>query len=260
MHITDSHNHLHFSEYRNDFPVVVERAMDAGVKTMLLVGIDRNDSIRALGLADTREDLYVSIGIHPQNAGRFTPDDVAALERLCAGQKTVAVGETGFDLYRTPDTEHLQRDLFVAHIELARKSSLPLVIHDRDAHRQTVSVLDNERAWSLGGVFHCYSGDTELAARVIDKGFLISVPGVVTYKNASVLRDVVRMCPLDSLLVETDAPYLAPAPFRGKRNEPSYLRETIFMIASIRGCTPDLVAEKTTENFFRLFSKAKPKQ
>jgi TatD DNase family protein len=260
MHITDSHNHLHFSEYRNDLSSVMDKALDAGVKTMLLVGIDPEDSLRALSTAETREGLFASVGIHPQNADTYSPADVLLLEHIASRQHAVAVGETGFDLYRTPDTENLQKELFIAHVELARKCSLPLVIHDRDAHRQTISVLDAEGAWSLGGVFHCYSGDKELAASILDKGFLLSVPGVLTYKNASVLRDVVRMCPLDSLLVETDAPYLAPVPYRGRRNEPSYLKETLRELAEIKGCTVEQAAEKTTENFFRLFPKTKKRE
>lgn len=179
-----------------------------------------------------------------------------SLEALAADPKVVAVGETGFDLYRKPETEAAQAELFRAHIELARKSGLPLVIHDRNAHEQTFKLLEEEDAWALGGVFHCFSGSASLASYVIGKGFLVSVPGVVTYRNARQLREAVNRCPLDALLVETDAPFLAPVPHRGKRNEPSFLTNTIAEIAAIKGCSPDEVADAATSNFLRLFSRA----
>ncbi|HNY65882.1 MAG TPA: TatD family hydrolase [Deltaproteobacteria bacterium] len=253
MRAADSHNHLHFDSYDQDFAQVVDRSFSAGITCMLLVGIDAEDSRRAVKAADTRDGLYASIGIHPQNAGIFSPEDVFSLEGLAGEGKVVAVGETGYDLYRTPESESLQKELFKAHVSLARRLSLPLVIHDRDAHAQTLSLLDECDAWSLGGVFHCYSGDVHMAERVLERGFFISVPGVVTYKTAQVLREVVRMCPMDSLLVETDAPFLSPVPFRGKRNEPSYMVKTIEEMARLKGCTPEDMGRQTLENFTRLF-------
>lgn len=259
MNTADSHNHLHFRDYGGDREGVMGRARDAGVTRMLLVGIDAGDSREAVEVAATRDGLYASIGIHPQNAGIFFPQDVFSLEGLAGLGKVVAVGETGFDLYRTPQSEALQKELFEAHISLARKLSLPLVIHDRDAHAQTLEVLDRCDAWLLGGVFHCYSGDVQMAARVLEKGFYLSVPGVVTYKTAEVLREVVRRCPARSLLAETDAPFLSPVPHRGKRNEPAYVIRTIEEMARLKGMTPEAMGRQVLENFDRLFLSKKRK-
>ncbi|MFY9397139.1 MAG: TatD family hydrolase [Desulfomonilia bacterium] len=256
MNITDSHSHLHFSEFDPDRDEVIERAAQVGVSSMLLVGIDPEDSAKAVSVAASREGLFAAVGVHPQLAGERSPGEVLSLEALAADPKVVAVGETGFDLYRKPETEAAQAELFRAHIELARKSGLPLVIHDRNAHEQTFKLLEEEDAWALGGVFHCFSGSASLASYVIGKGFLVSVPGVVTYRNARQLREAVNRCPLDALLVETDAPFLAPVPHRGKRNEPSFLTNTIAEIAAIKGCSPDEVADAATSNFLRLFSRA----
>ncbi len=254
MQIADSHNHLHFRSFRKDLSAVLERAHAAGVHSMLLVGIDPEDSSDALSVASTHEGLLVSIGIHPSSAKEHTVDDVMSLKGLFSSEGPVAaVGETGFDLYHTPETEHLQRDMFAAHIDLARMLSLPIVIHDRMAHSQTLKVMDEMDAWRLGGVFHCFSGNALMAARIIENGFFISIPGVVTFKNAADLREVVKMCPMESLLVETDAPFLAPMPYRGKRNEPSYLVHVLKEMAEIKECTVEDMARKTTENFLRLF-------
>lgn len=256
MNLTDSHNHLHLDDFRTDRSEVMDRARQAGVKAMLLVGIDPDDTLRALAAAETGDGLFASIGIHPQMAGLFSPEDVRALSALAQNGKVVAVGETGFDLYRAPGTEDQQKELFRAHVALARSCSLPLIIHDRDAHRQTVDLLEEEGAWSLGGVFHCFSGDAAMAGHIVGKGFFLSVPGVLTYKNATALREAVSACPLESLLVETDAPFLAPVPYRGKRNEPSFLIETIRELAAIKKIKVERMAEITTENFFRLFARA----
>jgi TatD DNase family protein len=196
--------------------------------------------------------LFAAIGIHPQLAGRYAPRDVQALEDL-AGPKVVAVGETGFDLYRTPATEDLQTALFQAHIELARRLKLPLVIHDRQAHTQTLSLLDETDGWSLGGVMHCFSGDVSLARIVLDKGFYISIPGVITYKNAQDLVAAASYAPTERLLIETDAPYLSPHPYRGKPNEPAYLVETLTCLARLKEIDIDEMAAITVHNFQALF-------
>lgn len=253
----DSHNHIHFREFRKDLPEVMERAAAGGIRAMLAVGIDPKDSAAALNVACAYQGVYVSIGIHPQNGGRYTKADVLGLKGMYKKEYVVAVGETGFDLYRSPDSFDAQRDLFLAHIELARELKLPLVIHDRSAHEQTMSLLDETDAWGIGGVFHCFSGDTALARTVVSKGFLVSIPGVVTFKNAATLREVVRTIPLEHLLVETDAPYLTPEPYRGHRNEPSYTTKTVEQIARIKAVEPETVARKTTENFCGLFLQGK---
>lgn len=253
MKIVDSHNHIHFRAFRQDRDDAIRRATDGGIVAMLAVGIDPKDSSSALSLAHSHEGLFVSAGIHPQNADTYGPADVQKLSALCSDDKVVAIGETGFDLYRTPGSEQKQKELFRAHIELARKLTFPLVIHDRSAHDQTLQVMDEMNAWPIGGVFHCFSGDAELARLISGRGFLISIPGVVTFKNAAMLKEVVSCIPLESLLVETDAPYLTPEPFRGKRNEPLYVMKVVEEIAKIKRTSAHEVARITTENFSRVF-------
>jgi len=256
MQITDAHNHLHFTEFALDREAVLARAASAGVTSMLAVGIDPEDCLNALAVAHAHPGILVSLGIHPQNAGAFFPKDVHALARLRDKGPVAAVGETGFDLYRTPGSIEGQKDLFIAHVELARELGLPLVIHDRMGHEQTLGVLDDMNAWPLGGVFHCFSGDTALARRVTGRGFFISIPGVVTFRNAGELRNVVRETPTEFLLAETDAPYLSPAPYRGRRNEPAYVLKAIEEMANIKGMQREDMARITTENFARLFGRS----
>ncbi|HHO75251.1 MAG TPA: TatD family deoxyribonuclease [Deltaproteobacteria bacterium] len=258
MHITDSHNHLHFREYKDDFNEVMNKSFASGVDTMLLVGIDPEDSLDAQHKAQLFDGLYSSIGIHPQKADLYTYDDVQALAVLASNQKVIAVGETGFDLFRTPGSIARQEVLFLAHMDLAKDLGLPLIIHDRDAHIETIACLDEKSGWDSGGVFHCFSGDVALARKVLDHGFFISIPGVVTYKNASRLREVVRFCPLEMLLVETDAPYLSPVPYRGKRNDPSYIRQTLQEVARLKMVSLEEAARSTTYNFQKLFLKKAP--
>jgi len=253
--IVDSHNHLHFNEFRSDLEQVVSRAVDAGVETMLLVGIDPQDSLNALNLARRYQGMYVSLGIHPQLAGSFTAEDVLKLNIMAGDHKVVAIGETGLDLYRAPDTLDLQKQLFKAHIGLARSLNLPLVIHSRDAHEIVLNIMDENDAWGVGGVIHCFSGDMKVAEHVINRGFMISIPGVVTFKNGAQLREIVKHVPGESILVETDAPYLAPVPHRGKRNEPAYVVDTLEAVSRVRGVGIDDMAAVTASNFSRLFLK-----
>lgn len=256
--ICDSHNHLHFDEFTLDLHEVLSRSLASGVREMLLVGIDPDDSARAFQTARQFAGLYASLGIHPQKAGAFSRDDVLSLADLAGYPEVVAIGETGFDLYRTPETLREQQELFAAHIDLARQLGLPLVIHDRQAHEQSIGLMNETAGWDTGGVFHCFSGDVALARTVVDRGFLVSIPGVVTFKNADTLRAVVRFCPLDSLLVETDAPYLAPVPHRGKRNEPSFVQHTLQELARIKGVSPGEAARATSDNFRRIFLSRGP--
>jgi TatD DNase family protein len=253
MNIVDSHNHIHFRAFGHDREEALNRAYDGGVTSMLTVGIDPDDCKKALDVARVHKGVFASIGIHPQNADKYGVKEVQLLAGLCNDPCVVAIGETGFDLFRTPESEPRQKELFAAHIELARQLRLPLVIHDRQAHEQTLQVMNDTKAWPIGGVFHCFSGDTQLARTVIGNGFFISIPGVVSFKNAQVLKDVVDRTPLEFLLVETDAPYLTPEPFRGKRNEPLYVVKVVDEIARIKKTSAEEVARVTSENFSRLF-------
>lgn len=253
MQCIDSHNHLHFKEFDPDRNQVFSRARAAGVCGMLLVGIAPEDSRRALDMARMHGNQWAAVGIHPQMADTYTRADVMALDALAHDPKVVAVGETGFDLYRTPESIDLQRVMFEAHIDLALRHSLPLIIHDRDGHEQTLKTLDGCRGWDAGGVFHCFSGDRAMALRVVEKGFFVSIPGIVTFKNAQMLKDALDAVPLERLLVETDCPYLAPVPFRSKRNEPAYMVHTLKVMAEIKGVSPEEMASITTQNFLGLF-------
>lgn len=255
FHITDSHNHLHSSDYDLDRQDVMDRSIDTGVSSMLLVGIDPDDSKMALHTADNYRGCYAAIGIHPQLADSYTPEDVYGLSELAQEPKVIGIGETGFDLFYNPETEDRQKDMFLAHLELARQVQLPIIIHERDAHDKTVMLLDESGGWSSGGVFHCFSGDVSLARKVLDEGFYVSVSGVVTFKNAQKLMDVVKFCPLDRILIETDAPYLSPVPFRGKRNEPSYIQYTLNEVARLKDISFEEAARVTSSNFDMLFTK-----
>lgn len=254
MRIADSHSHLHFEEYSNNLKDVIERAKKAGLEKILTVGIDLEDSIKALDLAGKYEIIYAGLGIHPQRAEKYTFDDVQKLSSL-VNEKVLGIGETGFDLYRNPDSFNEQKTIFRAHIELAKEHNLPLIIHDRQAHKQTVDILEECDGWVTGGVMHCFSGDEDLAAFVLSKGFYISITGVITYKNASMLRSVAAMVPLEKLLVETDAPYLSPVPNRGKINEPAFLIETLKVLAEVKKMNADEIALITLSNFEKLFLK-----
>jgi TatD DNase family protein len=252
MKIADSHNHLHFDECKINLDDILNRASCAGVEKILLVGIDPEDSVRARKLSEIHEGFYTTVGIHPQMAREYSKGDVNKLS-FQVDKKVVAIGETGFDFFRTPDSFIEQEELFKAHITLSKDHNLPLVIHDRDAHEETVRVLDENDGWSNGGVFHCFSGDINLASYILSKGFYLSITGVITYKSAELLREVAHMTPLDRLLIETDAPYLSPVPYRGKMNEPAYLIEVLNILSGIKKIGIEELSELTFSNFERLF-------
>jgi TatD DNase family protein len=258
MKIADSHNHLHFDECKNYQNDILNRASCAGVEKILLVGIDPEDSIKAKKLAETHKEFYSTVGIHPQMARKYTAEDVNELS-CQIDKKVVAIGETGFDFYRTPDSFIEQEEIFKAHIKLAKGHNIPLVIHDRDAHKETVRVLNENDGWSVGGVMHCFSGDKNLASFILSKGFYISITGVITYNSAVLLREVAALIPLERILIETDAPYLSPVPYRGKMNEPAYLVEVLKTLSGIKKIGIEELSEITFSNFERLFlSKKRP--
>jgi TatD DNase family protein len=252
MKIADSHNHLHFDECKKNLDDIINRAFSAGVEKILLVGIDTEDSIKAGKLSENYEEIYTSVGIHPQMAKKYSREDVYKLSSQI-NKKVVAVGETGFDFFRAPDSYIEQEEIFKAHIKLSKEHSLPLVIHDREAHKETIRVLDENDGWSMGGVMHCFSGDMDLASYILSRGFYLSITGVITYKSATVLRKVAEMTPLDRLLIETDAPYLSPVPYRGRMNEPAYLIEVLKMLSEIKNIGIEELSEITFSNFENLF-------
>lgn len=252
MKIADSHNHLHFDECKKNLDDILNRAFSSGVEKILLVGIDPEDSVKARKLSEMYKEFYTTVGIHPQMARKYSKEDVYNLS-CQIDEKVVAVGETGFDFFRTPDSSLEQEEIFKAHIKLSKEHALPLVIHDREAHKETVRVLDENDGWALGGVMHCFSGDMDLASYILSKGFYLSITGVITYKSANILREVAQMTPLDKLLIETDAPFLSPVPYRGKMNEPAYLIEVLKILSEIKNIGIEKLSEITFSNFEKLF-------
>ena len=261
--LVDTHAHLDFSKFNADRPEVIARARAAGVATIVNVGTDLFSSRRAVGLAEEYEAVYAAVGVHPHGAKKLDGATLGELRELAQKPKVVAVGEIGLDYFRNLSPPDAQRRAFQAQLAWAAKLGKPVIIHDRDAHDEILNVLTK---WAAGlgnsaltgrlGVLHTFSGDLEMARKAVDLGFYISISGPVTYRNARQLPDIVRALPLDRLLVETDCPYLAPEPYRGKRNEPAHTRLVAQRIAELKGIPFDDLARATTANARRLFELA----
>jgi TatD DNase family protein len=251
--LVDTHCHLDMDEYGRDVENVLAAAKEAGVKTVLTIGIDLASSRRAVALAAGHEGVFAAVGVHPHNVGSVRPADYEEIMVLAAHPKVVAYGEIGMDLVKEYAPAELQLEHFRLQLRLARKAALPVIIHDREAHAEIMAVLREEAPFPAGGVMHCFSGNPDLAREATEMGFFISVPGVVTFGKAAMLREVVREIPLAWLLLETDGPFLAPEPRRGKRNEPALLLYTAQKVAEIKGVDLAEVARQTTGNAQRLF-------
>jgi len=256
MQIVDSHCHINFEPLIADFPGLLQRAENNQVSHMLCVSVNLEDFPQVLGLAQKFPHIFASVGVHPCYTDCQEPD-VDQLVALADDAKIVAIGETGLDYFRTEGDLDWQRERFARHIEAAKITGKPLIIHTRQAADDTMAMLKDLGAADAGGVMHCFAEDWKTAEKALDIGFYISFSGIVTFKNAEQLRDVARKVPMDRMLVETDAPYLAPVPMRGKTNEPSYVRHTAECLAELRNTSLEQIAEVTTENFFKLFSKAR---
>lgn len=256
MYLVDSHCHLDMLDLtpdNGDISRPIERARAKGVKHFLNVSVTLAEFPQVLRIAEQFPDVSASVGLHPNDEGEV---DVATLVKLGSHPKVIAVGETGLDYYRSTGDTTWQRERFITHIQAAKKLGKPLIIHTRMAREDTLRIMRAENVADCGGVMHCFSEDWETAQAALDLGFYISISGIVTFKNALTTQEVARQVPLDRLLVETDAPYLAPLPYRGKPNEPAYVAETAAFIANLRGISLEELARKTTENFFRLFKGA----
>ena len=252
--LVDTHAHLHFPELAADLDAVLERARAAGVVGMVTIGTDRETNPAAVALAERREGIYATVGIHPHDAGDATEADFEAMERLARGSaRVVALGEMGLDFFRNLSPRDAQERVLRRQLELARRLGKPVVIHCRDAHPEALAILAGERVGEVGGVMHCFSADVEVARRCLDLGLYISLAGPVTYKNARALPDVARAVPADRLVLETDCPFLPPHPHRGQRNEPAWVAITAARVADLRGVTLEALGERTTENARRLF-------
>jgi TatD DNase family protein len=255
--LVDSHCHLDFPDYAGDVDGVVKRARAAGVGVCLSIGteLSRFPGVRAV--AEKFPDVWCSVGVHPHEAEKELLSDAAPLLAETGHPKVVGIGETGLDYYyeHSPKAEQLAN--FRAHIAAARQAGLPLIVHTRDADDDTIAVLEDEMGkGAFTGLIHCFTGTQRLADAALALGLYISVSGIATFKNSTALRDVIKTVPLDRLLVETDAPFLAPVPHRGKTNEPAFVVHTAKMLAELKGVSEAELAAVTTGNFFRLFRKA----
>ena len=252
MQLVDSHCHLDFDDFRDRIPEVLANMAGAGVSHALCISVTMAEFPRVLALAERHPNLYATVGVHPDypDEGEVRAED---LVRLADHPKILAIGETGLDYYRLTGDLEWQRQRFRAHIRAARGCGKPLVIHTRAAAEDTLRIMREEGAGEAGGVMHCFTETLEVARAAVDLGFHVSFSGIVTFKNAGSLREVARALPLDRILVETDSPYLAPVPHRGKINEPAYVRHVAETVAGIRGLSLQALAAATTANFFRLF-------
>lgn len=255
----DSHCHLDrvdLTPYDGDFGQMLARAGDEGVQHMLCVCIDLEHYAAMRGLVSAYPNVSVSVGVHPSEQGGEEPS-VARLMELGSDPAVVAMGETGLDYHYNDGELDWQRQRFRTHIAAAKSIKKPLIIHTRDAREDTIAIMRDAGADAAGGVMHCFTETWDMAKQALDLGFYISFSGILTFKNAESLREVARLVPLERLLIETDSPYLAPVPYRGKKNEPRFVPHVAAQVAELRGLSVEAVAELTTENFFRLFSGAR---
>lgn len=249
----DTHAHLNDDRFSKDASRVVERARNAGVEKIINVGFDLESSKKAVIQAETFDGVYSAVGVHPHDSEKASDADLDEIYCLCRHPKVVAVGEIGLDYYRNLSPKDVQKRIFELQLNLAKQVDKPVIIHDRDAHEDTVSVLKAANAGVVGGVLHCFAGSVEMAKECLKMGFYISFAGPVTFSNARRLVKVAGAVPLDRILTETDCPYLTPEPHRGKRNEPLYVRYVVEALAKIRGLSFEKMEAVTTANAKALF-------
>jgi TatD DNase family protein len=254
MDITDSHTHLDFESFNDDQVACIERARAAGVTRMLTIGTGGGltGAPQAIALAEKYPFIWASAGVHPHDADHEI--DMVLFERLAQHPKVVAIGETGLDFFRDWAKVPNQHKMFEAQIDLAKRVKKPLIIHSREAGKECLSALQSNGARDVGGVFHCFAEDAEFAKKLWDIGFYVSFPGILTFKKNEAIRDICKAIPLEQILIETDAPFLAPEPYRGKRCEPAFVVETAKCLATIKGLSLGEVAAITTKNTLTLFS------
>lgn len=255
MQLVDSHCHLNFPDFQDRMPTILQNAADNQVSHLLCISTSWENQPDVLELAREHSQISASVGVHPTTEGGHEPT-VEELVQSATDPLVVAIGETGLDYFRSSGDLSWQHERFQRHIEAARQVQKPLIIHTRAAAKDTMETLRSQGAAEAGGVMHCFAEDWDVARQALDIGFYISFSGIVTFKNAKSVHEVAQKTPLDRILVETDAPYLAPVPYRGKTNEPAYVRHTAEHVATLRGITLEELASATTENFFRLFPAA----
>lgn len=249
----DTHVHLNAEQFNDDLQEVIDRAMAEGVTNMVVVGFDQITIEKAIKLAEQYEFIYASVGWHPVDAIDMTEEHLEWLRELAGHPKVVALGEMGLDYYWDKSPKEIQKEVFRKQIRLAKEVQLPIIIHNRDATADIVEILKEEQAGEVGGIMHCYSGSVETALECIEMNFYISLGGPVTFKNAKKPKEVAESIPLERLLIETDCPYLTPHPYRGKRNEPAYVKLVAEEIAGLKGVSLEDVAEATAKNAKKIF-------
>ena len=254
--LIDSHAHIQGKEYAGEAEAVIERARAAGVEKIIAVGGagDMSSNTEAVALADSFPNIYATVGMHPHDAKDVGADELRALRELTSHAKVIAVGETGLDYYYNHSPHEVQRRVFTQFIHMARETGLPIVVHERDAAQEVAELLRSEGGRELHGVIHCFTGNYEAACDYLDLGFYLSFTGIITFKNAEPLRQVVRQVPLEKMFVETDSPFLTPMPHRGKRNEPAFVRLVAETVAKVKGISLEEVAERTSQNVQDLFA------
>jgi len=254
--LIDSHCHLDMSSYKDDLDLILARSKRQGVHSVISIGIDEKSSVAAVRLAKKHAMVRATVGIHPHDVEQIDAGTYDRLRDLVSRNREyiVGYGEIGLDYAKQYADPAVQKTEFRTQLALAKELELPVIIHDRDAHVDTLKALQQASPFLNRGVMHCFSGDIHLAHKVMELGFLISIPGVVTFKNGKELQEVVKQIPLESLIIESDGPFLAPAPWRGKRNEPSYLPYTAEKVAKLKEISIEEVAEQTSKNVMRLFN------
>lgn len=253
--LIDTHVHLNADQYEGEVDAVIERAKENGVEKFVVIGFDRKTIERTMELIESYDEVYGVIGWHPVDAVDCTDENLEWIESLSSHEKIVAIGEIGLDYHWDKSPKDIQKEVFIKQIELAKRVNLPIVIHNRDADEDTIDILESHDAKSVGGIMHSFhNGTDEQIDRVLNMGFYVSLAGVITFKNVKRPKEVAQYVPLDRLLVETDAPYLTPHPFRGKRNEPKLVRLVAEEIAQLRGISVEEVEKATTENAKRIYN------
>src|SRR4051794_20354296 len=257
MRLIDSHCHLNYEGLVERQAEVLENARDRGVQGFLNISTRQREWRDIIAVAERNEDVWASVGVHPHEADAHPDLGAAALVEGADHPRVIAIGECGLDYFYDKSDPAAQRERFEAHIDAARQTGLPLVVHTREAEKDTAEMLDRAvKRGGVTGVLHCFTGSAELARKGLDLGFYVSLSGIVTFKNAADLQDTAKWLPADQMLVETDSPFLAPVPHRGQKCEPAFVADTARFVAGLRDEDPERLAETTTANFFRLFGKA----
>jgi len=255
--LIDTHCHLDFKDFDDDRTAVLKRSRDSGIGVIINVASSMKGTVRSIQIAEENDFIYASAGIHPHEADSVSDNDIKLFAEFLNKPKVVAIGEIGLDYYKNITSKENQKKLFIRLLEISKDTSLPLIIHNRDAHIDMVDTLKNIIGSPVNGVMHCFSGDEKFLKTCLDMGFFISFTCNITYKNASSLREIIKLVPMDRLLLETDAPFLAPQAFRGKRNEPMYVKYVAEEVARIKGFDFNKIANMTTENARKLFKLKK---